>query len=162
MLEIYFAKSWAKTFMELKETEHLTNAYYKFGDLLFIEHWWKARDFRPGLLPSSTRAAKVVNLCRSTSKRTGKPLWWCPVYQLDYRPAERLSMNLRLETTLITKNGCFPKDVHPSTPHELETICRRYPKNDWRIELMGAFESLIYQRQGRNKWFLISVGKGYA
>lgn len=145
--------------MIYKETKTLENAYKKFGNVQYVDEWfgaecWKDEDgfMRP---VDYSGNVKKINSIRK------KPMWYRAILQLDFRPAERLNMNERLDTALIQKGKRWP-NIYPETAIELERIARKSPKNDWRVELISAFESLIYQRQGIKKWVLIEIGKGYA
>lgn len=141
----------------MNETPRLEKAYRRFGNVAFVDHWFKAECFAPPVMRNADTAGKVFEV----TKLTGKPLWYLPVIQLEYRAAERLRMDQSLEFALIM---CGRKYVmqEVKTARDLELIARRKPKKDWRVELISAFESLTYQRQGRNKWVLVKIGKGFA
>lgn len=136
----------------MKDTERLKNAYREFGNVMHVEHWYKA----PGLIGIMR---PIVD--SKTKEFNSKPKHFQRVIQLELRPAERLNMNQSLNFALIYCNKWTDK-ISASTASELEKIARKKPKKDWRVELIDAFESLTYQRQGRNKWVLIEIGKGYA
>lgn len=138
------------------DTPKLENAYRKFGNVAYVESWFKAECFAPPIMRNADGIGKVVGV----TKITGKPLWYLPVVQLEYRPAERLRMNQKLDFALIYCNKLTK--ISAATALELEKIARKKPKKDWRVELISAFESLTYQRQGRKKWLLVEIGKGYA
>lgn len=138
------------------DTPKLENAYRKFSNVAHVEGWFKAKCFAP-VMRNADAAGTVV----SVTKLTGKPLWYLPVVQLSYRPMERLKMSESLDFAIIYCGKSYPK-ISPSKAMDLELIARKKPKKDWRVELISAFESLIYQRQGRNKWVLVEVGMGYA
>jgi len=141
----------------MQDTHRIENAYRSFGNVKYVDHWFKAECFAPPIMRNADEAGRVIEV----TKVTGKPLWYLPVVQLEFRPAERLSMNRLLDFALIHCNKWTDK-ILASTALELEKIARKKPKKAWRVELVSAFESLIYQRQGRNKWVLIDIGKGYA
>lgn len=141
----------------MRDTPRLENAYRSFGNVMHVENWFKAECFAPPVMRNADAAGKVIEV----TKITGKPLWYLPVVQLEYRPAERLSMNTKLDTALIYCNKWTDK-ISADTITDLKKMARKKNKKDWRVELIGAFESLTYQRQGRNKWVLIEIAKGYA
>lgn len=138
------------------ETPRLENAYRKFANTMHVEHWFKAECFAPPMVRNSDGIGHVVEVTRGR-----QPIWYLPIIQLEYRPMERLKMSDRLDFSLIYCGKSYPK-IEPHTVMDLERIARKKPKRDWRVELISAFESLTYQRQGRNKWVLVEIGKGFA
>jgi hypothetical protein len=144
-------------FREIKDTSRLENAYAKFGNVAYVEGWFQADCFKADTIRVAVKSGSIVEV----TKKTGKPLWYLPVLQLEYRPLERLKMSACLDFSLIYCGKSFPK-ISPRTARDLELIARKRSQKDWRVELISAFESLTYQRQGRNKWVLVEVGKGYA
>jgi hypothetical protein len=143
-------------FREIKGTSKLENAYAKFGNVAHVEGWFQADCFKADTI----RVAEKVRPIRDVTHGR-QPLWYLPVIQLEYRPAERLKMSAPLDFSLIYCGRSFPK-ISPRIAMDLERIARKKPRKDWRVELISAFESLTYQRQGRNRWFLVEVSKGYA
>ena len=144
-------------FREIKDTSRLENAYAKFGNVAHVEGWFRADCFKANFIRIAEKAGSIIDV----TQKKGKPLWYLPVIQLEYRPAERLKMNALLDFSLIYCGKSYPK-ISPQTAMYLERIARKKPKRDWRVELISAFKSLTYQRQGRNKWVLVEIGKGYA
>lgn len=149
----------------LYDTSRLNSAYYVRGNLVDIRHWYLADLFRPPKIRVADLPGRVIKPYRYRSSKTGKPLWYIPALKCEYRKAERLNMQTNFDraglSVLVTKNGSYIKNC-PGTVKELERMCRKKPACDYRIDLVGAFENLVYQRQGMNKWVLISAGKGYA
>jgi len=139
-----------------RETEHLENAYRRFGNIAYVDHWFGADCFKPPVMRNADGRGKLKKV-----KVAGRPFWMEPAIQLEVRRYERLSMKKRLDAFLITIDGLYP-DIFPKDTRTLEKIARKEPGKDWRIEIIDAFESLTYQRQGTNKWLLIEMGKGYA
>jgi hypothetical protein len=135
------------------DTSSLDNAYHKFGNVAKVDHWFKAKCF--------TLEMRVATGPGKSIKINGKPDWWQPPFRVDGFKLPHLLMSAKLDACLIMRNKSYP-NINPSIALELEKIARKKPKHDWRVELISAFESLTYQRQGRNKWVLIEVGKGYA
>lgn len=135
------------------DTPSLSAAYDKFGNVVKVEHWFKAECFMPGI--------RIATGPGKSIKINGKPDWWLPPFRVDGFKLPHLRMNTKLDACLVMRNKSYP-DIFPSSAIELEKIARKKPKHNWRVELISAFESLTYQRQGRNKWVLIETGKGYA
>lgn len=138
------------------ETPRLENAYTKFGRTMHVEHWFKAACFAPPIMRNADEVGCIIEVTKGR-----QPLWYLPIIQLEYRPAERLKMDAMLDFSLIYYGKSYPK-ISPRTAADLELIARKKPKRDWRVELISAFESLTYQRQGRSKWVLVKMGKGFA
>ncbi len=145
----------------LGETSKLENAYIKFGDVMYVEHWFNAKAFRPPDVRIQEKSARIIDKKKAVNKKTGKPLWWIPAMQLECRRYERLDMNEKIDACIVHYGLRYP-NIFPKTAMELERIARKKPNKDWRVEIIEAFEDRTYQRQGRNKWLLINTGKGYA
>ena len=143
----------------------LKNAYFLRGNIADVRHWHGAECFKPAPIRKINPPAKQVNMNRRKHRKTGRCLWYRPVIQCEYRKAERIDMAINFEKegifTLVSKNGRYIKN-DPATMKELEHIARKQKENNWTIEIIGAFEELVYQRQGMNKWLLVGIGKGYA
>lgn len=136
----------------MKDTAGLKNAYRQFGNVAYVDHWFKA----PGLI--GVMRPVVTNKQKDLS---GKPKHWQRVIQLEYRPLERLNMNFKFDAALLMRNGRHI-NFDAKTAIELEKFARKKKQHDWRIEIIEAFQTLVYQRQGTKKWVLIEIGKGYA
>ena len=138
--------------MRVVDTEHLENAYRPFGNIAFVDHWYKAPSLIGTMRPVVDNKTMVI--CR-------KPKHFQRVLQLEYRPAERLRMNEVLDFALIMRNGRYIT-TGVKTAYDLELVARKKKKYDWRVEIITAFTTYIYQRQGRKKWLLIEMCRGYA
>lgn len=136
----------------MHDTTRLENAYKRFGNTMYVDHWHKAPSLIGTIRPIVPNRIIDIN---------SKPKFWKRAIQLSHKKFERLSMNKKLDTALVSRNGRYLK-FYPTTAKELEKFARRKNFHDWQIEIIEAFESLIYQRQGTNKWLLIECGKGYA
>lgn len=128
---------------------------------MYVNGWFGAKIFKSPTLRIATGPAKLKQNNKGFDRKSGKPLFWLPCIQLEYKPLERLRMDCNIDCCLVMRDSSFP-EIYPKQAIELERIARKNPKKDWRIEIISAFESLTYQRQGLNKWLLIEVGKGYA
>lgn len=150
----------------MKETASFTNSYKKFGNAMYVDHWHNAiRDAYnevngTGPLKNSDSLGKTIKLSDRRTKK-GKPMYWLPAIQLEFRKLERLSINCTSDFFLFSVNGRFPKEDF-TTVKQCERFARKRINKDYRIEIIEAYESLTYQRQGTNKWLLIEIGKGYA
>jgi hypothetical protein len=137
------------------DTPSLNSAYSLFGNVADVKGWFKAECFKAPMRPVPPKVPKVVKT------KLLKPIFWEPCIKLEYRPLERLDLSKTPDLFLLTIDGEYPKDQ--SQPLSIiEKMARKKPSKDWRIELIETFRSYTYQRQGRNKWLLIEIGKGYA
>lgn len=138
--------------MKVVDTDRLENAYRPFGNVAFVDHWYKA----PSLIGSMRPVVenRTLDLCQ-------KPKHFQRVLQMEYRPAERLRMNELLDFALVMRNGKYISTA-VKTAYDLELAARKKKKHDWRVEIITAFTTYIYQRQGKKKWVLIEMGRGYA
>lgn len=48
------------------------------------------------------------------------------------------------------------------TVRDAERRARKYPHSDWRITKHGPMHGEVFQRQGPNRWVLISSDQGFA
>jgi hypothetical protein len=146
----------------MRNTGKIKNAYKPFGNTMHVDHWFDAECFKPPMIRIAEGQSRIIEIDSRVTK-SGKPTWFLPVLQREYRPIERLAMSEKIDSALITaKRTRLPKNYSPRVALEVEKLARKKPNRDWRIEIIEAFISLVYQRQGRNKWVLIEVGKGYA
>lgn len=143
--------------LNIKGTETLDNAYKKFGDIAYVDHWYKKM---PGeiynknpLRRSEEKKPKVLPIFK-------RPLWYRRAVKTINRKDRYLNIFEKQEHFLVTRNEAFGKYSYLRTTHEVELRARKNKDNDWRIEIMDFSENLIYQRQGKNKWLLIEIAKG--
>lgn len=144
--------------METKDTSKLENAYSKFGNIAHVKHWYKADCFTAPMLKNADN--------KGVLKKFGppvKPFFWLPVVKVPFRPMERLDMGkgFNYPYGFALCNG-KPIEAPCKTVMDVERIARKMIKKDWQIWFISAFQDLTYQRQGRNKWVLVEIGKGYA
>lgn len=138
----------------MKDTPSLYNAYKRFGNTMYLNRWFNNHALIGIMRPVVDN--KTINISR-------KPKHWKNAVQLEYRPAERLKMGKRFaDMAIVSRNGRYLKNFDPKSPIELEKFARKKIKHDWQVEIIGAWETLIYQRQGWKKWLLIAIGNGYA
>lgn len=135
-------------------TPSFKNSYDRYGNVAYVKGWYRAECFVSPAMRIAQEPGREI-------KFRNKPDWFLPAIQLDFRKAERLNMNESLEYCLIMKGKFYPK-IFPATALDLEKIARKSIKRDWRVEIIGVFESLTYQRQGWKKWILVEIGKGAA
>lgn len=143
-----------------KDTSRFDNMYNQMGNVMYVNHWFGAKILKPESIKTTLAPAKVKKNNIGFNRR-GKPMFWLPCLQLEDRRSERLRMDYKIDCCIVMKGKRHP-EIYPQEVIELEIIARKDPKKDWRIEIISAFESLTYQRQGLNKWLLIEIGKGYA
>lgn len=150
-----------------KGTERLDDLYNKHGDVMHVEHWYgnigkvyaELEGYEYNIIRKVNSVAKEIHI----NKLWKRPNWYLPALRILKRKYHRLSMEENITSALITcSNHRFPNNFHPQTVHDVELYAREYSNRDWRIELIEAFESALYQRQGRNKWVLVELGKGFA
>jgi len=62
--------------------------------------------------------------------------------------------NKEIFSTINLKKSC--------TMQKFENTARKEPNADWRFHYMGGMADTHYQRQGKNNWVLIAIGRGMA
>lgn len=137
------------------DTPSIENAYSLFGNVADVKGWFKATCFQAPMRAVPPKAPRVIRA------KAAKPIFGEACIKLEYRPLERLDMGSQPDLFLLTINDKFPKE-YPNNLSTIEKMARKEPHKDWRIELIETFSSYTYQRQGRNKWLLIEIGKGWA
>lgn len=147
------------------DTKSLENAYQKFGDVMYVSHWFREMQEVPWYNYNPLRKIGAPKFkLRHIQWIYGRPTWYRRTVNV-LRKDKRLDLSTKkpsdfMATIMVTVNGRFI--VEKSSYKEIERYCVRHASKDCRIEIISAFEALTYQRQGRKKWMLIKVGKGFA
>jgi len=71
-------------------------------------------------------------------------------------------------SAIATKDGAViydeltVKNDNYMTVEEIESIAKKEPNCDWRIQMDGPLHGETFQRQGENKWVCVESNRGFA
>jgi hypothetical protein len=145
-----------------KDTNSLENVYTLFGNVAYVEHWFGRMQSAGYNYNPLRKCDEAATRLRHIKSLKGQPAWFRRAHKLEYKPFNRLDLNKKFEDSCLITCGKTYSPINFTSYRQIEMAARKNKKKDWQIEIIHAFESFVYQRQGRNKWVLIEIGKGFA